>query len=544
MKKIHYFLSLALGLTMAAGISSCEDVPAPYQLFLEEGGGSAANDSLGKYRETPFSVAAAIKAQGSGKTGNVWVKGYIVGYIPTGGETSTTINNTVFAAPTDDMKSNIVLASSADEQIATNCMAIQLPVGEVRDSLNLKDNPNVLGKSVLLYGSLEKYFGGAGLKSVGYSEFEGKHIGIDPDSIQTKFDHISIKEFLEKKDTKKGYELTGVVTNIANSTYGNFDLAEDGASVYIYGLLDKDGAAQKFSSLGIEVGDTVTLCGVYTDYQGKAEIKNAKYVSHKKGEKQTVFEQISIAEFLSRKDQEKAYEITGVATGLNESYASFDLTQDGATVYVYKTVDDKGTKVSLAALGIAEGDSVTVRGKYYPYVKDGVTKDEIQTATFVSVKKGGGGDVPPVGESITLDFSTNTWGLPEGSANGVEAEGTYTNGTYSVKIAASANFKYYFNTSRLMLGKEGAYLTLPAFDFAVSRIDITGTSGASNAVKQNIYVGEVAVSTQTVGAQGTNKYEIAADYQAAGNQYTLKVESAHNTQISKIVIYKAVADKE
>ena len=95
-----------------------------------------------------------------------------------------------------------------------------------------------------------------------------------------------------------------------------------------------------------------------------------------------------------------------------------------------------------------------------------------------------------------------------------------------------------------MLGKEGAYLTLPAFDFAVSRIDITGTSGASNAVKQNIYVGETAVSTQTLGAQGTNTYEIAADYQAAGNQYTLKVESAHNTQISKIVIYKAVADKD
>ena len=114
MKKIHYFLGLAMSLVMAASISSCEDVPAPYQLFLEEGGGSAANDSLGKYRETPYSVAAAIKAQGSGKTGNVWVKGYIVGYIPTGGETSTTINNTVFAAPTDDMKSNIVFCLFLD----------------------------------------------------------------------------------------------------------------------------------------------------------------------------------------------------------------------------------------------------------------------------------------------------------------------------------------------------------------------------------------------------------------------------------------------
>jgi predicted DNA binding protein len=87
-------------------------------------------------------------------------------------------------------------------------------------------------------------------------------------------------------------------------------------------------------------------------------------------------------------------------------------------------------------------------------------------------------------------------------------------------------------------------LTLPAFDFDVTSIEVVGAEKASAAVIQNFYVGENAISTQTVGAQGTNKYEIAADYQAAGNQYTLKVESAHNTQITKIVIYKAVAETE
>lgn len=548
MKKIHYFLGLAMSLVMAASISSCEDVPAPYQLFLEEGGGTAANDSLGKYRETPYSVAAAIKAQGSGKTGNVWVKGYIVGYIPTGGETSTTINNTVFAAPTDDMKSNIVLAPSADEQIATNCMAIQLPVGVVRDALNLKDNPTMLGASVMLYGSLEKYFGGAGLKSVSYAQYGENKAGKDPDSVQTKFEHISIKEFLEKKDTQKGYEITGVATGL-NTNYASFDLTEDGSKIYIYRMNNKDGNKADLTALGIEEGDTITVTGVYlayTDKNGnvKDEINPATYVSHKKGKKQTVFEHISIAEFLSRKHQDVAYEITGVATGLNENYASFDLTQGDATVYVYKTVDDKGTKVSLSALGIAEGDSVTVRGKYYPYVKDGVTKDEIQTATFVSVKKGSGGEVPPVGESITLDFSTNTWGLPEGTASGLAESKEFTSGDYTITLAAPD--KYYYNaTSKvLMLGKKGATLTFPAFDFAVARIDVVGAEKASAAVIQNIYVGEVAVSTSTTGAQSTNTYEIAADYQAAGNQYTLKVESAHNTQISKIVIYKAVADNE
>ena len=539
MKKIHYFLGLAMSLVMAASISSCEDVPAPYQLFLEEGGGTAANDSLGKYRETPYSVAAAIKAQGSGKTGNVWVKGYIVGYIPTGGETSTTINNTVFAAPTDDMKSNIVLASSADEQIATNCMAIQLPGGEVRNALNLKDNPTMLGASVMLYGSLEKYFGGAGLKSVSYAQYGENKAGKDPDSVQTKFEHISIKEFLEKKDTKTGYEITGVATGL-NTNYASFDLTEDGSKIYIYRMNDKNGNKADLTALGIEEGDTITVTGVYlayTDKNGnvKDEINPATYVSHKKGKKQTEFEHISIAEFLSRKHQDVAYEITGVATSLNESYASFDLTQDGATVYVYKTVDDKGAKVSLAALGIAEGDSVTVRGKYYPYVKDGVTKDEIQTATFVKVQKQ---------EKVTFDFTDNSvWNFPATSANKAKEAATFTNGKLSVTVEAQSN-GYFFNSGYLSLGKKDATITLSKFDFAVDKIEVVGTSSAVATVTQNIFVGENAVSTETEGAKDvTNVYEIAAAYQAAGNQYTLKVTNDKNTQISKIIVYKAAADK-
>jgi hypothetical protein len=442
MKKIHYFLVLAMSLVMAASISSCEDVPAPYQLFLEEnGGGIVDDDTTGSHRETPFSVPAAIKAQGSGKTGKYWVKGYIVGYIPTGGETSTNINNTVFGVPTDDMKSNIVLAPSADEQIASNCMAIQLPMGEVRDSLNLKDHSDKLGMAVTLYGSLEKYFGSAGVKEVSFAMYrDSLTTGIDPDSIQIEFEHKSIKEFLELKDTKKGYKLTGVVKNIANTTYGNFDLVEDESSIYIYGLLDASGAAKQFANMGISEGDTLTLTGIYKDYNGKAEIANARYVSHVKG----------------------------------------------------------------------------------------------------------GGEVPPtpIGDGIVLDFSSNTWGLPEGSANGATDTQTFTSGDYTITLTAPD--KYYYNaTSKvLMLGKKGATLTLPAFDFAVSSIEVVGAEKASAAVVQNFYVGETAVSASTTGAQTTNKYEIAADYQAAGNQYTLKVESAHNTQISKIVIYKAVADKD
>lgn len=139
--------------------------------------------------------------------------------------------------------------------------------------------------------------------------------------------------------------------------------------------------------------------------------------------------------------------------------------------------------------------------------------------------------------SVVLDFTTNDWGFPEGSAAGVAGEATHTSGDYTISINATT--KYYWNATDhyLLLGKAGSTLTLPAFDKDVKKIEITGKGGASGKVVQNIYVGETAVSTETTGATGMNTYEIAADYQAAGNIYTLKVTSAHNTQITKIEVF-------
>lgn len=147
-------------------------------------------------------------------------------------------------------------------------------------------------------------------------------------------------------------------------------------------------------------------------------------------------------------------------------------------------------------------------------------------------------------QEVSLDFTANNWGLPVSSSNGQTDEQTFTDGTYTITLSATT--KYYYNTDGyLMLGKQGSTLTLPAFDFPVGKIEVTGTSGASASVKQNIYVGEEAVSTETTGAKDvTNVYDINPAYQAAGNLYTLKVTSAHNTQITAIKVYSAVASDE
>ena len=93
---------------------------------------------------------------------------------------------------------------------------------------------------------------------------------------------MTIAKFLEKKDTATEYTLTGKITNVANTTYGNFDLTDATGSVYVYGLLTPEGASQKqWAAAGLKQGDIITIKGKYSVYNGSPQIKNAVYVSHK-----------------------------------------------------------------------------------------------------------------------------------------------------------------------------------------------------------------------------------------------------------------------
>ena len=126
----------------------------------------------------PYTVAQVIalnptSTQDAVATG-VWAQGYIVGYIPTGG-TSTTLSQTVFGADADAVASNIVVAPSKDETNPENCMAIQLASGtDVRSAVNLKDHPENLGKLLTVKGDVAKYCGAPGIKNTSAYKLDGE----------------------------------------------------------------------------------------------------------------------------------------------------------------------------------------------------------------------------------------------------------------------------------------------------------------------------------------------------------------------------------
>lgn len=70
----------------------------------------------------------------------------------------------------------------------------------------------------------------------------------------------------------KTYRVTGICTGIYNTTYGNWYLTDDTGTITIYGTLDAKGQTKNFLSLGLEVGDEVTVEGPKTTYGTTIEL--------------------------------------------------------------------------------------------------------------------------------------------------------------------------------------------------------------------------------------------------------------------------------
>ena len=72
----------------------------------------------------------------------------------------------------------------------------------------------------------------------------------------------------------KNFVVSGTITKIVNTEYGNWYMTDGTAELYIYGTLDANGKTKNFLSLGIEVGDKVTIEGPKSSYNGSPQMVN------------------------------------------------------------------------------------------------------------------------------------------------------------------------------------------------------------------------------------------------------------------------------
>lgn len=141
-------------------------------------------------------------------------------------------------------------------------------------------------------------------------------------------------------------------------------------------------------------------------------------------------------------------------------------------------------------------------------------------------------------EKIVLDFSKADWSFPE-KANANKVSYTCNDG-YTITFGANSGHQKKGNG--ILMGKKGATLSLPAFDFDVEKIIIKKNTGSvSGSVTFNIFVDNTAVSTQAKGCDKDKTFIIKDEFQKAGNIYTIKVTNANNLQTSAIEIYKKAA---
>lgn len=76
------------------------------------------------------------------------------------------------------------------------------------------------------------------------------------------------------------YTVTGVIDNVANTTYGNLTIKDSTGSLFVYGLYSADGSIRYDAMTTKPVaGDTVTITGELAEYNSTFQLKNAKLIT-------------------------------------------------------------------------------------------------------------------------------------------------------------------------------------------------------------------------------------------------------------------------
>ena len=220
--------------------------------------------------------------------------------------------------------------------------------------------------------------------------------GLTVNDIPTK----TVAEFIAAGGTR--CYLEGIVSNITNTTYGNFDLTDASGTIYVYGCLNAAGESQKFADLGVKNGDKIkVIADEYEFYQNTTpEAKDVQYVSHKSA---------------------ATIEVADIAMKVGETHTiSATVTPEGAPVtYAIKEGSDNyitlnGAEITAIAAGTAT--IVATIAETADYM--GAEKEITVTVTAVDTRKKAVSPSPFTDTSGELNPNDITYTSSKGGGTG------------------------------------------------------------------------------------------------------------------------------
>ncbi|MBP5572420.1 MAG: hypothetical protein J6X39_07100 [Bacteroidales bacterium] len=192
----------------------------------------------------------------------------------------------------------------------------------------------------------------------------------------------TVADLIANPSKEATYRLSGTVSGF-NASYCSFDLKDETGTIYVYSMEAESKA--KYQNV-IKNGGTITITGQYEYYEAKSQHEIVKAVVEEytpaEGGDPDKATDATVAEFIQKADVVGYYRLSGKVSGFNETYFSFDLTDDTGSIYVYSVED--ASKTAWAGK-VKNGYNVVIRGQYAYYAAK--SQHEVVNAIIDSVEE-------------------------------------------------------------------------------------------------------------------------------------------------------------
>lgn len=332
---------------------------------------------------------------------------------------------------------------------------------------------------------------------------------------------LTVTEFLAKEVGNVYYELTGTISNISSTEYGNFDLTDDTGTVYVYGLTATKVTSndKSFSSLGLREGYVLTLVGTRAEYNGTAQVGGpAYYISH-----------VAVPYCDVTPSTLSVGAAAGETTFSIESNESWSIESDNSSYTVSPASGNSDAEITVTYPANETSDAITVT---FTVTSDSGEK----TVTLEQLA---------VGEAV-LEIVLNTDEQPcadfPNTSVGETTTKIYTINGYEWTFSPSSGNKFsWYDDGYILWGKQGGYIMLPSVpDKHLSKVTILTGKNASTSVKVGVYTEDGTSSVSggseiTLNAKNT-EFSWSLTGTEDGAKYQLRICSNHNAQLQKLTL--------